>query len=272
VTTREEADAASLTALAVAREAGLGVEAPRVLAARSNVMVLLAPGGPVARVGGLTATVRDVREHCSREIAVARFLHAAGAPVVAPHEPAGPHERDGRVLTLWELVPAGPPPGGPALGAALRACHEALHGYRGELPPLRALLDEATVVARRALDGDDRRLVVDGLARVSEALPPGGQPLHGDAGVLNALPGPRWHDWEDACVGPVGWDLACLVTSPRVLGRERERAEAALIAAGGEPDPLLVEARALQLAAWSALAGSANLGRRMQWLRERAPR
>src|SRR5947208_2481293 len=194
--------------------------------------------------------VRDVREHCSREIAVARFLHAAGAPVVAPHEPAGPHERDGRVLTLWELVPAGPPPGGPALGAALRACHEALHGYRGELPPLRALLDEATVVARRALDGDDRRLVVDGLARVSEALPPGGQPLHGDAGVLNALPGPRWHDWEDACVGPVGWDLACLVTSPRVLGRERERAEAALIAAGGEPDPLLVEARALQLAAW----------------------
>jgi hypothetical protein len=243
-----------------------------VLAARSNVIVLLAPGGPVARVGGLTATVRDVREHFAREVDVARFLHAAGAPVVAPHEPAGPHERDGRALTLWELVPDGPPPGGAELGAALRACHEALRGYRGTLPPLHALLDEAAVVARRALDGEDRALVVDGLARVVEALPDGGQALHGDAGLLNVLPGPRWYDWEDAVFGPVGWDLACLVTTRRVLEYDRERAEAALAAAGVEPDPLLIRARALQTAAWSALAGSPNLRRRLEDLRERSSR
>jgi hypothetical protein len=238
-----------------------------VLAARSNVIVLLAPGGPVARIGGLTATVRDVREHFSREVDVARFVHAAGAPVVAPYEPAGPHERDGRALTLWELVPDGPEPGGEAIGAALRECHAALRGYRGELPPVRALLDEAVVVARRALDGDDRRLVVDGLARVTEALPDGGQALHGDAGLLNVLPGPRWYDWEDAVFGPVGWDLACLVTTRRVLDYDRLRAEAALRAAGGEPDPLLIHARALQTAAWSALAGSPNLAVRLEKLR-----
>jgi hypothetical protein len=235
-------------------------------------MVLLAPGGPVARVGGLTARVRDVGEHFAREVELARFLAAAGAPAVPPAEPAGPHERDGRVLTLWELVPDGPEPGGAELGAALRACHEALRGYRAELLPLRALLDEAAEVARMALDGEDRRLVVDGLARVAAALPDGGQALHGDAGLLNVLPGPVWNDWEDTCVGAVDWDLASLVTTPRVLGRERDRAEAALVAAGGEPEPLYVEARALQTAAWSALAGSANLQRRLEWLRERRSR
>jgi hypothetical protein len=233
-------------------------------------MVLLARDGPVARVGGLTARVREVREHFGREVDLARFLAAAGAPVVCPVEPAGPHERDGRVLTLWELVPDGPEPAGPALGAALRECHDALRGYRGALPPLRSLLDEAADVARMALHGADRALVVDGLARVTDALPAGGQPLHGDAGLLNVLPGPRWNDWEDACVGPVDWDLASLVTTGRVLDRDRERAEGALRAAGGQPDPLFVEARALQTAAWSALAGSPNLDRRLAWLRERA--
>jgi hypothetical protein len=253
----------------VAREAGLPVDRPRVLADRSNTMVLLAPGGPVARVGGLTARVRDVRHHFARELDVARFLAAGSAPAVRPAEPAGPHERDGRVVTFWELVPDGPEPGGAELGAALRACHEALRAYRGELPPLRSLLDEAAEVARMALHGDDRALVVDGLARVSEALPAGGQALHGDAGLLNVLPGPVWNDWEDCCVGPVGWDLACLVTTRRVLDRDAARADAALQAAGGEPEALYVEARALQTAAWSALAGSANLSRRLEWLRGR---
>lgn len=233
--------------------------------------MLLAPGGPVARIGGLTTRVRDVREHFAREVDLARFLAAAGAPAVRPAEPAGPHERDGMVITFWELVPDGPEPGGPQLGAALRECHEALHDYRGALPPLRALLDEAAEVARMALDGDDRALVVDGLARVTEALPDGGQAVHGDAGLLNVLPGPVWNDWEDACVAAVDWDLASLVTTRRVLDYDRERAEAALAAAGGEPDPLYIEARALQTAAWSALAGSANLGRRLEWLRARPP-
>jgi hypothetical protein len=45
---------------------------------RSNVVARLAPGGPFARVGGLTAEVRDVREHFAREIVLTRHLAAAG--------------------------------------------------------------------------------------------------------------------------------------------------------------------------------------------------
>src|SRR3954452_5094895 len=159
-TSKYPADAVD-AAVAVARELGLRVDAPRVLADRSNTMVLLAPGGPVARLGGLTARVRDVREHFGREVDIARHLAAAGAPALRPVEPAGPHELEGRVLTFWALVPDGPEPHGPALGAALRACHEALRDYPAELPPLRALLDEAGEVARLALYGDDRALVLD---------------------------------------------------------------------------------------------------------------
>src|SRR4051794_26810759 len=150
-------------------------------------MVLLAPGGPVARVGGLTTRVRDVREHFAREVDMARFLEGRGAPAVRVAEPAGPHTRDGRGVTFWELGADGAPPDGRALGAALRACHDALRDYRGELPPLRSLLDEAAVVARLGLGGEDRALVLDGLARVTEELPCGGQALHGDAGLGNAL-------------------------------------------------------------------------------------
>src|SRR5438552_531733 len=37
--------------------------------------------------------------------------------------------------------------------------------------------------------------------------------IHGDPHLGNVLMtsnGPRWTDWESACVGPVEWDLACL--------------------------------------------------------------
>jgi Ser/Thr protein kinase RdoA (MazF antagonist) len=46
-----------------------------------------------------------------------------------------------------------------------------------------------------------------------------GQPLHGDAGVGNLMATGRgwvWHDFEDACSGPVGWDLAATTASPRL--------------------------------------------------------
>ena len=40
------------------------------------------------------------------------------------------------------------------------------------------------------------------------------QPLHGDAHLNNVLGG-RWNDWEDTCLGPVGWDAACLLAGSR---------------------------------------------------------
>src|SRR4051812_36156227 len=129
---------------ALAQRLGLPVERAEVISVRSNVIVRLAPG-LVARVSGLVDEVRDTREHFAREVAVAR--HLRGRPVVDPYEPAGPHEIDGRIVTLWEEVPAGPPPDGAAVGRALRACHESLATYRGDLPPLRALFDEAAAMS-----------------------------------------------------------------------------------------------------------------------------
>ena len=133
----------------------------------------LAPG-LVARVSGLVAEVRDVRAHFEREVAVAR--HLRGGPVVEPHEPAGPHEVDGRAVTLWEEVPPGPAPGGAEIGRALRTCHDRLRTFAGELPPLRALLEEAAAMSPE---------LAPRIARCAErldALPT--QPIHGDAGIF----------------------------------------------------------------------------------------
>ena len=244
----------------------------------------LAPGGPVARVGGLTASARDVREHFGREVELTRWLARAGAPCVRPWEPAGPHERDGFVVTLWEAVPDGPAPPAEGAGRALRACHEALASWRGVvLPSVAELLGEAlglVSAAAEVLGRADRLLLRGALLRASaEVLALGlpEQPLHGDAGVGNVLPGPLWNDWEDCCRGPVAWDLACLVSSPRVLGAGRERAEAALVAYGPFPGSdrldVLVHARAAQVAAWSAFVAArwagppTRLADRLAWLR-----
>ena len=252
--------AAVTSAVAVAERLGVPVRDPAVLRESSSVIVLLAPGGPVARVAGLTAAVRDNRAHRTREVAVARALAAAGAPVVAPFAPAGPHEHDGRLITLWALAPGGLAEDGAAIGATLRACHAALRAYGGPLPPLRRLLDEAaSVLARGALGRADAALVRDGLAAASEAIEAfaaPAQPLHGDAGLGNALAGPLWNDWEDTSLGPVGWDAACLIA-----GSHGEAAQqAAYAAAGLRLDPgelsLWVEARRLQVEVWRAFLSS----------------
>jgi len=165
--------AAVAAAAGAARRRGVPVRDPAVLRESSSVIVLLAPGGPVARVAGLTAAVRD-------------GLAAVSAEIDAFHAPV--------------------------------------------------------------------------------------QPLHGDASLGNALPGPLWNDWEDACIGPVEWDLACLVTSARVTGERRAVAEAALAAYGAALPELFVRARGLQVVAWSGFAAAAGDARarlraRLAWLR-----
>ena len=51
------------------------------------------------------------------------------------------------------------------------------------------------------------------------------QPLHGDAHLNNVLNGrgPLWNDWEDTCLGPVGWDAACLTLHAATAASERRR-------------------------------------------------
>jgi len=280
VTAGKDAHAATLVAEGLARKLGFAAERPALVSVGSNVVIRVAPEGPVARVSGLVDRVRDTREHFRRDVALARHLAAEGAPAVRPVEPAGPHEVAGRVVTFWEWVPPAAPPGGSEIGRALVACHRALASYEGELPPLQRLLDEAVVVAGRgALTAEDRSYVRVELLRVADRIAELGlpeRPIHGDSGLGNVLTGPRWNDWEDASIGPAEWDLACLVTTARVQDQDGPRAEAALMAAGGEPPEVFVRARALQATAWSSLAVKAGtttpqrLARRLAWLRERA--
>ena len=66
-----------------------------------------------------------------------------------------------------------------------------------------------------------------------EALDLPRQPLHGDAhkkNVLKTRNGLVWTDFEDACSGPIEWDLACFVRT------SLEPREAALASYGARLD------------------------------------
>jgi hypothetical protein len=106
-------DRAALTARAVtasvtvAAAHGLRVDDPRVLADGCAVRVYLRPAPVVARISTLTALLRTpIEAWLAREVAVADFLAAHGAPVVAPSDtlPPGPHHRDGLVMTFWRYA------------------------------------------------------------------------------------------------------------------------------------------------------------------------
>jgi hypothetical protein len=268
-------------AVAVALEQGLPLQRPEILHHGSSVIARLAPGGPVARVGDLTAVVRDVATHYMREVAIASWLATAGAPVVAPWDPAGPFERNGCIVTFWHDAPTTEPPPGGVAGETLRRCHDALHDYDGELPPLGLLLEEAGRIVRLLdLSSNDRALIERALRRVVEAIEAAAlpvQPLHGDAGMGNVLGAGVWNDWEDCCVGPIAWDLASLVTTARILRTGRARAEAALAAYGDAPGrdalELFIRARGIQTLAWSLLTSQRarepreRTARRLDWLR-----
>jgi hypothetical protein len=256
-------------AVAVAAAHGLRVTDPVVLRDRLNVLVHLRPAPVVARVAGTIASVRPGEEWIRRELAIAGGLAAAGAPAVAPSAelPPGPHHHGGHVLSVWTFVPERDAPADPrAAGAALRACHAAMLGLRVGLPPLGHLTEAeallAGLVAREAIDldaADELQRGIDELLALMGALRSPVLPLHGDAhlgNVLNGPDGPLWNDWEDAAIGPPGWDAACLLANARVTGEGEAAAEAALAASGLAIDPaeleLWIDARTLQGAVWGA--------------------
>src|SRR3954469_21675120 len=230
-------------AVAVARAHGLRVDEPAILKDGSNVLVHLRPAPVVARVPAVTARFRHGDAWLAREVAVAGFLHDAGLPVVPPSHalPPGPHAHNGHVMTFWEYAePLEGRRGAREAGRRLRLCHDALRSYPGELPrhalleEARALIDLLDLPAR-----ETKRLRVAG-ARARERLDeldPELQPVHGDGDLRNVIfteRGPLWNDWEDACLAPVAWDLACLREEPDDAAHTRAIAEAE--AGYGPPD------------------------------------
>jgi len=223
----------------------------------SNVLVHLAPAPVVARVATATAIARagGARAWLERDVEMAGWLAARGAAVVAPADelPPGPHEADGFALTFWRLVhPEADRPSAARSGRKLRELHEWLDGFPGALEPLSSVLDETRALIDRCGLGSLReplRAARGGIERL--ALP--ARALHGDAHAGNLLrtdTGLVWTDFEDSCAGPVEWDLACLV-----FGSTDGPAALGAYGFGGDPSGLepFVEARALQVAAWTAL-------------------
>ena len=251
-------------AVAVAGRLGLPGDDPAVLADGANVIVWLSPSPVVAKVAASTAVIRpDVAGSLQRELDVARYLAAAGVPVLAPAPeiPAVVHRQGGRVMSFWRYADRadGPPPGEDTIGSMLRDLHQVLRGYRAPLPALAPLDDIPAFLARprTMLSERDRAALTAAHARLTEALAaaaPAGQVLHGDAGAGNLLrttAGWIWHDFEDVCRGPVAWDVAAVTASPR-LSRNRVLAAYRDLVDSGLLD-VCERLRRLHLTVWYAL-------------------
>src|SRR5690606_499648 len=97
-------------AVAIATDAGLDVQTPKVLYDMFSVVVHLAPADLVARIPTvlLPSDAQDPSRRLARqarELAVVRALHATGFPVVAPSPLiTEPKERDGFCMTFWPYV------------------------------------------------------------------------------------------------------------------------------------------------------------------------
>jgi aminoglycoside phosphotransferase (APT) family kinase protein len=255
-------------AIAVAARHGVRCDEPVILRNASNLLVRLDPAPVVARVMTVTRMVRADDATLDREVAVASHLAALGAPVVPPSAeiPPGPHHHDGEALTFWTYVDEGDRPlDATEAGRRLRACHDALASFAGELPYMGAMSEAHELLAALAATGavaadDAGRLQAAGdaaAARIDElALPP--QAIHGDAhlhNVINGPDGPLWNDWEDTFLGPRAWDLACLHAMARLFGRDPAPVGAAQDGYG-EPlhDDVLdafLQARRFQGTVWS---------------------
>jgi hypothetical protein len=194
-----------------------------VLADWNNTIVRLMPGRLVAKVG--TSHFRDARlESLGREVAVAAYLAARGAPVVAPARdvPAGPYECEQLSLTLWEYAEPAPEVVADRkdLAAAITVVHRVLADFGGSLPVFTVELDDAGRLLdphrSPALAAVDRRFLRDVISELRSVLPARGadwRPLHGSPHGANWLvrrDGPLLLDFETACRGPIEWDLAAL--------------------------------------------------------------
>jgi molybdopterin-guanine dinucleotide biosynthesis protein A len=212
-------DAAS----AVAAAQGLDASEARILSDWNDTVVHLAPEPVVARVRTSWVTrFEPAALTYAREIAVARFAAARGAPVVPPLRVAGPFERDGLAVALWEHVVELPGEHSEREAAlALRALHDALDDYDGELPELDERLDRAADVIASpdsvpALGEHDRAFLEERLRDLRgrlDARPARRRALHGGAHAANLLrtpDGPRWIDFDTASRGPVEFDVAHL--------------------------------------------------------------
>jgi Ser/Thr protein kinase RdoA (MazF antagonist) len=208
-------------AIDVANQLGLILDEPLLIQETNHTVVWLRPFPIIVKVG----TRGDSAEALIREHDVASALAVRGAPIAPPLPGVGTmRDREtGLVVTLWSRLDHDPnaQADGPIVGQSLSRIHEALDGCDVALPSFRdglertriALFDDLRITALSPVDRAFLRAAfTDLMSRLDERTFPE-QPLHGEPHVGNYLLTPtwlRWIDFEDACRGPVEWDLAFL--------------------------------------------------------------
>jgi hypothetical protein len=236
-------------ARAVALDNAVDCEDAVVVAAGSNVLVHLKPAPVVARVMTGTAALHgNIERWLAREVAVGAFLGIRGlavspSDVLAP----GPYRHDGLWMTFWQFVeldPSRPMPSASELGVSLRELHAALADFPGKLGPLSEVRDWlegliAELHPSPKLTSQNRDLMRSQLQELTptvfeSSLP--NQAIHGDASISNLLRTGNallWNDLEDACIGPVHWDVAGLIGDARARGESEAFVADFLSAYGG---------------------------------------
>lgn len=252
--------------------ASLGVSCtPRVIADRSNLVLALDPHPIVARVAMATSAVRVGMAWLRREVEVSRFLGGAVSTQPTTSIDAGPHDLGDLVVSFWQKETLVDPLDSHEAGRKLAACHRALASYPHDRLPHLGAWSEVREVAPRALtsehvDEASRRALAHAIDRAERILETVAsrtasmQAVHGDAHLGNALATERgvlWTDWEDAFLGPIEHDLACLRSRADLFGEEREAIEAACAAYDVPHDPELVRelgvVRNVQVIVWLAI-------------------
>ena len=216
-------ESAIQAAAAVADRLGMAPIMPVVLRDSNHTSIHLAPFPVVARVAASSAGRGAAA--LSAELSVAEYLARAGAPIAAPtiDLPPGPHLEKDWAITLWQFVAHRPAGERDVIVAAeaLRDIHAALSSSPGQLPSFETAIDACRDLLHDktglpALAGPDKDFLIrehDRLQRLLTTMALTPIAIHGDphlGNVLMASHGPRWTDWESACVGPVEWDLSCL--------------------------------------------------------------
>jgi hypothetical protein len=255
---------------AAAADRGLDC-APVLIADRSNVVLRLDPHPIVARVAMATSMVRIGMEWLRREVDVARFLHQHGAAVTRPCEQIdpGPIERDGLVISFWQLETIEGTVDPSQAGARLASLHRQLRGFtavpewggweeaRRVLARARSspFLDRGSLLRLERAWEHGETIVLGARARTASF-----QAVHGDAhlgNVLSTARGAVWTDWEDAFAGPVEWDLAALRSRADLFGDDRDAIDSACAAYDAPYDRALLTdltlCRNLQVIPWLAV-------------------
>ena len=208
----------------VAKSRGLPTDLT-ILSERWNPVTLLGDSGVVARAATLADLARaDPISAFQQEVAVCRQLASRNAPVQVPVGDVS--QVDWFPISLWQQVDGVM---GEATQQAMVESLAQIHDLGSDITlnqpwfatiatsipdDIRRLADLSLIDASSAsslIEYFDRNLGAVETANLSGGL------IHGDAQRKNAMAVDNsaiWIDFEDCCIGPYAWDLACLTMNP----------------------------------------------------------